>query len=109
MFGPDSKASLKFDELKMVIEARDKFNLMKSNPIDKDKTAKEMNRMRLTFGKSLAPVNVIEAGTVLEESMLVMKKPATGLKSSDLAKVVGRKLAKRVTPDRLIKWSDLEP
>ncbi len=108
MFGPDSIASLTFDEFRLVKEARNKFLTIDSNPVDKDNTAKEMNRMRSTFGKSLAPARVLEAGTVLEQTMLVMRKPATGLKSTELAKLVGRKLARRVTPDRLIKWSDLE-
>jgi N,N'-diacetyllegionaminate synthase len=109
MFGPDASASLTFDEFRQIREARDAIHLMDSHPVDKDEMATSMAAMRATFGKSLAPACVIEAGTVLEAAMLVMKKPGTGLKPSDLAGLVGRRLARTVQPDRLLKWSDLEP
>lgn len=109
MFGPDASASLTFTEFRQVREARDAFQLLDMHPVNKDALAESMADMRATFGKSLAPVRVLKAGTVLEASMLVMKKPATGLQSSDLAKVIGRRLVSTVGPDHLLKWSDLEP
>lgn len=108
MFGPDASSSLTFDEFRLIREARDAFNYIDQNPVDKDKTADSMETMRSNFGKSLAPIRVLEAGTVLEETMLVMKKPATGLQAADLKIILGRRLAHSVHPDRLLKWSDLE-
>jgi N-acetylneuraminate synthase len=108
MFGPDVSASLTFDEFKFIREARDAFQFMDAHPVDKDVTAESMAVMRTTFGKSLAPARVLHAGTVLEAQMLVMKKPATGLKPADLPQLVGRRLARTVEPERLLQWSDLE-
>jgi N,N'-diacetyllegionaminate synthase len=109
MFGPDASSSLTFDEFQRIREARDAINLMDAHPVDKDAIAESMAAMRATFGKSLAPAFVLEEGTVLESSMLLMKKPATGLKATDLPRLVGRRLARKVQPDRLLQWSDLEP
>lgn len=109
MFGPDSRSSLTFEEFSRIREARDAFLEMDQHPVDKDAMAESMATMRATFGKSLAPVRVLEAGTVLEASMLAMKKPATGLQAADLDQVVGRRLVRAVAPERLLQWSDLEP
>jgi N-acetylneuraminate synthase len=109
MFGPDSRSSLTFEEFSRIREARDAFQEMDRHPVDKDALAESMASMRSTFGKSLAPVRVLEAGTVLEASMLAMKKPATGLQASDLGQVIGRRLVRSVEPERLLQWSDLEP
>lgn len=108
MFGPDTASSLTFDQLRMICDARNAFRTIDQNPVDKDAMADELSLMRSTFGKSLAPVRVLQAGTVLEETMLVMKKPATGLTADDLNVVLGRRLARTVQPDRLLQWSDLE-
>ena len=108
MFGPDSASSLTFDEFRLIRDARDAFLVMDRHPVDKDSMADALATMRSTFGKSLAPVRVLEAGTVLDESMLVMKKPATGLQADDLKSVLGRRLARTVQPERLLQWSDLE-
>lgn len=108
MFGPDVSSSMTFDEFQMIREARDAFQLMDAHPVDKDVVAETMSVMRATFGKSLAPARVLEAGTVLEPKMLVMKKPATGIKAADLSHLIGRRLARTVVPERLLQWSDLE-
>lgn len=109
MFGPDSRASLTFEEFSRIREARDAFLQMDRHPVDKDALAESMAAMRSTFGKSLAPVRVLEAGTVIDASMVAMKKPATGLQASDLSRILGRRLIRTVEPERLLQWSDLEP
>jgi N-acetylneuraminate synthase len=108
MFGPDTASSLTFDELRLIRDARDAFHVIDSNPVDKNVMADAMIEMRSTFGKSLAPVRVLDAGTVLEESMLVMKKPATGLQADQLKAVLGRRLVRTIQPEHLLQWSDLE-
>ncbi|MFM7087560.1 MAG: N-acetylneuraminate synthase family protein [Cyanobium sp.] len=109
MFGPDASASLTFEEFSRIRQARDAFQQIDGHPVDKDAMAESMATMRATFGKSLAPARVLEAGTVLDASMIVMKKPATGLQASDLDTVLGRRLVRTVHPERLLQWSDLEP
>lgn len=106
MFGPDAKASLTFNEVTHVSQARDAFWKM-NRPFSKDKIASELNGMRDLFGRSLALVNDLPAGTVLERSHLSLKKPASGIPYDKLETVLGRVLAKDVSATRLLEWEDL--
>lgn len=108
MFGPDVPASLTVKEFRSVVEARDAFALMDNNPVDKDRMAADMERMRSLFTKSLAPVRPLEKGTVLTADMLTAKKPGTGIPAQQLAAVVGRRLARSVVPERVLTFEDLD-
>jgi len=108
MFGPDTSSSLTFEEFSLLRDARDAICIMDNNPVDKNLMANILGGMRINFGKSLAPVRMLGTGTVLDESMLVMKKPGHGLQAIDLPSVIGRRLIRTVQPDRLLKWDDLE-
>ena len=107
MFGPDTPASLTFDELKLLCGMRDAVATMDSHPVDKDAIAEKLNGLREMFGKSLAPAAPIKAGTVLRPEMLTTKKPAGGIPPEAVAQIAGRRLARDVTPDRILRWSDL--
>jgi N,N'-diacetyllegionaminate synthase len=107
IFGPDVPASITFEELREVTNLRAACRTMDSNPVDKDKVADEMQTMRGLFSKSLAPVATIPAGTILRAEMLIAKKPGTGIPPAELSRVIGRTLAREVTPDRLLNWSDI--
>lgn len=108
MFGPDVCASVTFDEFSLIRRARDSIVEMLDNPVDKDLMAHTMGQMRATFGKSVALVRPLPAGTVLERSMLTLKKPATGIPAANLNNLIGRRLAKDVMHNRLMRWEDLQ-
>ena len=108
MFGPDSPASLTFEELAQVTAARDAFAEMIANPVDKDTVAEELATMRGLFTKSVAPTRALAAGTVLTADMLTAKKPGTGIPSSELDGLVGRRLKADVAADRLLRREDLD-
>jgi N-acetylneuraminate synthase len=59
------------------------------------------------FGKSLAPKASLAAGTVLKPDMLTAKKPGGGIPPEAVAEIAGRRLARDVGPDRILRWSDL--
>ncbi len=108
MYGPDVVASVTFDELSFICKARDNFYVMRSNPVNKDDMAKKMEQMRGLFTKSIGLSDNFPAGTVLVESMLVPKKPGTGIPYSDKEKIIGRKLKNSVTADRLLALEDFQ-
>jgi len=108
MFGPDTSSSVTFQEFEVIHDAREAFYRIAQNPVDKDALARSMGLARSAFGKSLAPIRTLEVGTIIDESMLTFKKPATGLKKSDLDDVIGKRLVRRIEPKELIRWSDLE-
>ena len=107
LFGPDSAASLTFEELKTVCGMRDAIAIMDANPVDKDDMAERLQSLREVFGRSLSPVRPLWAGEVLSADMVVAKKPSGGIRPESLQQVIGRRLARDVTPDRILRWSDL--
>lgn len=110
MFGPDVPSSLVPDELTQLARARDAFHAMATHPGDKDELAEgKMAQMRALFTKSLAPAAALPRGTVLAPGMLVPRKPGTGFPASAAPNLIGRRLARDVTPDRLLRPEDLEP
>jgi len=108
MFGPDVPASLSFAEFRLLADARNAFARMDANPVDKDRMADELETMRGLFTKSAAPARALARGTVLAPGMLVAKKPGTGIPAGEIGRLLGRRLARDVAPDRLLTLEDLE-
>ncbi len=108
MFGPDVPASLTVDEFRRVADFRDALAVMDGHPVDKDALAQELAPVRAMFRRSLAPVRELPAGTMLSAEMLTAKKPGTGIPEKELNRIVGRRLARDVLPERLLRREDLE-
>ena len=108
LFGPDTSASVTMAELKILADGRDAIACMDAHPADKDAVATELETMRGLFSKSLAPLAPLAAGTVLKADMLMPKKPGTGIPPTEIESLVGRRLARDVTPQRLLAREDLE-
>ena len=107
MFGPDTSASLTIEEFKILTRARDAFHKMNNNPVNKEVMAKSLSEMRAMFGKSLAPIKDLSAGTILTIDLLTAKKPAGGISVDHKNNIVGRKLKNDVSKDRLLRWEDM--
>lgn len=107
-FGPDVPASLTVDELRSLTLARDAIHTMLTNPVDKNHEAVELEPLRSMFTKSLALRTDLPAGTVLTADLLTQKKPGTGIGRDEIDRVVGRRLRRAVTSDRLLRWEDLD-
>ena len=108
MFGPDTKASITVDQLRFLVEARDAFWTMETHPVDKNAIAASLAGTKQIFTRSLAPRKALEAGTVLQEDMLTVKKPGTGIAATELKNVIGRRLKRNVTADRILRWEDID-
>lgn len=108
MFGPDVSSSLTVEEFRLVSRARDAFGAMDRHPVDKDAMALELASMRDLFMRSAAPTRALPAGTVLTADMIAAKKPGTGIPASRIPSLVGRKLRREVSPERLLREEDFE-
>lgn len=108
MFGPDVPASLTVDQFKFLSKAFYEFDNIITNPVDKDKMANELSHVRDLFTKSIAPAYPLKKGTLLNEKMLLPKKPGTGIPFSNKYMIIGKRLIKSVQPDRLMSWDDIE-
>lgn len=108
MFGPDVGASLTIEEFGRLLEGSQAIHTMRTHPVDKDAMADEMTHMRSLFNKSVALCESQPAGTVLQERMLTVKKPGTGIAARELHKLVGRRLIRTVSSGVLLAPEDLE-
>ena len=106
-YTPDTTSSVTIEELKEIVRFRDAFQVMISNPVDKDDMAKKTADLRRRFGKSLALRKNLVAGEEIKETNLTLKRPGTGLISSDRDKVIGKFATHPIPANRLIRWSDV--
>jgi N-acetylneuraminate synthase len=107
MFGPDVSSSLTVEEFAQVRAARDAFATMEAHPVDKDAMALALADMRKLFQKSVAVVRPLSEGTVLTRDMLTAKKPAKGIPAGEIDRLVGKRLKRSATPDRILYWEDI--
>lgn len=107
MFGPDISSSITIEDLNFLIKARDAFFIMDSNPVDKDILSNELSKTRKIFDKSLALKTSLKKNTILKKSHLTIKKPGFGIPYTCINKVIGRKLNKSISSDRILKWEHL--
>ncbi len=108
MFGPDVPSSVTFEELKQLTEGVRFVTTALGNPVDKDQTAREKEPLRAIFGKSIVAASDLQAGTVLTESNLALKKPGTGLPPAALPQFVGRRLVRSLSRDQQMTPDDVE-
>ncbi len=107
MYGPDTVASVTFDELSLICKNARVVAQMEQNPVDKDKMADELSAMRDLFTKSIAFHAPQKAGTTLSEDMLTPKKPGTGIPYTQKEDLIGQTLKQDVAADRLLQWEDI--
>jgi sialic acid synthase SpsE len=104
--GPDHKASLEPDELKKMIVEIKKAEESLGMP-DKKPTEFEKEIMKFVR-KSIIAKKDIEKGTVINEDEIVIKRPGTGLKPSNLAKIIGKKANRHISKDEIFQFDMVE-
>ncbi len=60
------------------------------------------------LGKSLVAATALEAGTVINKEMLLVKGPGTGISPMDTYEVIGKKLRVAKNEDDILDWGDFE-
>ncbi len=108
MFGPDTIASVTFEELQTLKEGRDEIFTMKTNPVDKDQLAIELENTRKLFTKSIAVNRSLMPGEKITEDILVPKKPGTGIPYNHKEQLIGKTVNKKVDSKYLLSWDDIE-
>jgi N-acetylneuraminate synthase len=108
MFGPDVIASVMPDELRQLVEGIRFIEAMKDSPVDKDALPESVTSLRAIFTKSVVAARSLEAGALLGEADLAIKKPGTGIPGSERPSLVGRRLRRAVVADQLLHEDDFE-
>ena len=103
---PGGIASVTMDELRQLAEGIRYIEKIMSCPVDKEEMAREMEKLRNTFTKSIVARRNIEAGKILTNDDVTLKKPGTGLPAARLPEIVGRRAQRSITADTLISEED---
>ena len=90
-FGPDSKASLDFKELRACVKGIRNIEKSLNNPINKDKEADNLSEMRYLFTKGLIASEDIKKGSIITTKIIDSRKPCDGISAFRYHDVIGKK------------------
>ncbi len=107
MYGSDARHSLEPAEFADLVRGVRAIEVMLAHPVDKDAVAIRLRPMKEIFEKSIVTVVDIPAGTIIEESMLAIKKPGTGIAASRLPEIIGRMARRDIQADSVLREEDL--
>ncbi|MBN1645408.1 N-acetylneuraminate synthase [Candidatus Woesearchaeota archaeon] len=119
MPGPDHKASNNPAELKQLIAAVRRIEsdrkALAEFPMDETvlgspekKPNKSEVEMMKVVRKSIASAKKIPKGTEIQEDMLVIKRPSSGIAPKELEKLVGKRAAQDIPSDIPVTWDMVE-
>ena len=106
-FGPDTSSSLTTAELRQLVDGIRFVEGALAHPVDKDAAAAELRELRVLFGKSIVAARDLEAGSVLAEEDLALRKPGTGIPAAELESLLARRLARAVRAHQQLSVNDL--
>ncbi len=102
MPGPDHKASLEPQELKAMVQGIRNIQKAMGNGI-KSPNSGEIEVAKVAR-KSIIAAKNIRRGNIIEESMLIIKRPGTGIMPKYFKKIIGRVAKCDIKKDELINW-----
>ena len=107
MYGSDARHSLEPDEFAELVRGIRAVETIVGSPVDKDGKAAQLIEMKRIFEKSIVSVVDIAEGVVLSAEMLTVKKPGTGIPARRLNDIIGRRAARPIARDTLLREEDV--
>lgn len=107
MFGPDSYSSLDINQVKELMDIKQNIEILKNNPVNKDKIFNKIKNTKKIFTKSVCLKEPQKKGYIIKSEDLVLKKPGNGISPQNFSKILGKKLKKNKSNLELLKLSDL--
>jgi len=101
MEGPDHKASVQPDELKAMVKAIRNTEAALGDGIKRPSESELENK--LVVRKSIVAAREVEAGEVLTESNLAVKRPGTGISPAEWDVVLGKHAKRKFMTDELVE------
>jgi sialic acid synthase len=110
MKGTDHAASLEPDGMARLvrnIRIGEKLTCSKPRPSTYFLGVQGVQESRAKLGRSIIAAHDIKAGTTIDESMLTLKSPGTGVRWGHRDLIVGHEAAREIKADTLIMESDV--
>jgi N,N'-diacetyllegionaminate synthase len=104
--GPDHSASLEPEELRALVKGIRSVETALGDGI-KQPTQQELQNAA-TVRKSLMAAVELELGSALEPSMVILKRPGTGLSAAALPYILGRRVRRRVEAGTMLELGMFE-
>ena len=101
MYGSDAPLASEPIEFAELVRGVRELSEIAAHTVDKDDVA-EYAEMKQIFQKSVVAADDIDAGTVIEQSMLAYKKPGNGISAADYRDLLGRKTTTAIKKDSMI-------
>lgn len=108
MYGSDAAHSLEPADFAELVSGIRTVEKLLASPVDKDRFAGGLTRIKQTFEKSVVTVADIPAGARIEAAMLGVKKPALGIPAARLGEMIGRHARRAIKKDCLLREEDLK-
>ena len=104
--GPDHKASLDANELNLIVkQIRNVEKILGSN---QKKPTKQEKRIMKNVRKSITTVQEIKRGSFLNDEMILIRRPGTGLSPDYFYEVIGKKAKIDMKKDHILQIDDIE-
>jgi N,N'-diacetyllegionaminate synthase len=107
-FGPDSKASLTFDDFSLLVEGIRALEIAETSPINKDDFARLASNNRMLFSKSLFAAHDLVAGTKLSISDIQILKPLLGVPAKQYDEILGKTLKQDISKGEPISFDAID-
>jgi N-acetylneuraminate synthase len=107
MYGSDARNSLEPREFTDLVKGIRAIGIMLNTEVDKDDLSSYRD-MKITFEKSIVAARDILKGEVIHEDMLAYKKPGDGMRPSERASIIGKKVTRDIMKDTKLSPGDLE-
>ena len=101
MEGPDHKASVEPDELEAMVKAIRNVEMALGDGIKRASESELENK--LIVRKSIVAAREVEAGEVLTEANLAVKRPGTGISPTEWDAVLGKDAKRKFVKDELVE------
>ena len=104
--GPDHMLSADPREMQQIVDAVRGFERMRGDgakrPADSERTTRVNNR------KSIVLARAVRAGEQLSRASLAVKRPGSGIAPKHYEQVLGRRAARDLPADEVLRWEDLQ-
>ena len=106
LYGSDARHSAEPEQFADLVRGVRDIEIMLSSQVSKNDASK-YSEMRRVFQKSVVSLVAIPKGTIIEEGMIGIKKPGTGIQAKRFHEVVGKRARRDIKPETILVEEDV--